>query len=70
VSQTSISPTPSEDTELPMFMSIPYVKILFEKLKKLMPVYNIRLVGRASQPLKNSLFSRTKNPVPLSQHPI
>ena len=52
-----------EEAELPLFMSVPYVKGLFEKVKKLMSLYSIRLVGRASQPLKKSLFSRTKDPV-------
>jgi hypothetical protein len=48
-------------------MSVPYVKVLFEKLKKLMSLYNIKLVGKASKPLKKSIFSQTKDPVPLSQ---
>jgi hypothetical protein len=55
------------DTKPPSFMSIPYVKVLFEKLRKLMSLHNFRLVGRSSYPLKKSIFSKTKDPIPLPQ---
>jgi predicted GIY-YIG superfamily endonuclease len=56
----------TDETSRPLFLSVPYVKILFEKLRKLFSSYDIRLVGKASSPLKSSVFSRTKDPIPLS----
>jgi hypothetical protein len=48
-----------------LFLSVPYVKILHEKLKKFFSPYGIELVGRATNPLKGTLFSRTKGRIPL-----
>jgi predicted GIY-YIG superfamily endonuclease len=60
------NPVTDETSPKPKFFSVPYVKILFEKLRKLFSSYEIRLVGKASAPLKSTLFSKTKDPIPLS----
>jgi predicted GIY-YIG superfamily endonuclease len=56
----------TDETSKSIFISVPYVKILFEKLKKLFSSYDMRLVGKANVPLKLTVFSKTKDPVPLS----
>jgi predicted GIY-YIG superfamily endonuclease len=49
------------------YVSVPYVRNLFEKIRHMFSKYNIELVGKAGRPLENFLFSRNKDKIPKQQ---
>lgn len=49
------------------FTSIPYIKGLYEKLRKLFEHYNIKIVASANNTLKQNIFSKLKDNTPKFQ---
>lgn len=54
----TINPTIGEKI---VYLSVPYIKDLFEKIKKMLGNFNIKTVGRANESLGSCVFSKIKD---------
>lgn len=63
--QVMLGSSNREERPVRRYVSIPYVKGVFEKIKYVFKQREVEVVGRPANLLKNEIFSKTKDKVPL-----
>lgn len=65
--QQNAKPSNKTKNSKEKFVSVPYIKGVFEKIKPLFEKENIKVVGKGSNNLKKNMFSQIKDKIPINK---